>query len=142
MVRSHNGGINGSDAAMTLRALNLYVGPERPLGHPKIFNYPNLNVHAQKLGGITATARMTLQALEAGALLFIYPGAGDDAYKPYERRHRIDFFGRDAFVLLALRFRLPVLPLVSVGAHEAIVVFADASALRNWASLRRASERG
>jgi 1-acyl-sn-glycerol-3-phosphate acyltransferase len=128
MVGNHNGGINGSDSAMTLRAINLYLGPERPLYalvHPTIFTYPYLNVHAQKLGGIAATARMALRALEAGAPLFIYPGAGDDAYKPYERRHRIDFFRRDAFVRLALRFRLPILPVVSVGAHETLVVFDD-----------------
>jgi hypothetical protein len=85
MVGNHNGGINAPDAAMTLRAINLHVGPERPLYaliHPVIFTYPYLNVHAQKLGGIAATARMTLRAIEAGSPLFIYPGAGDDAYKP------------------------------------------------------------
>jgi 1-acyl-sn-glycerol-3-phosphate acyltransferase len=136
MVGNHNGGINAPDAAMTLRAINLQVEPERTLYaliHPGIFTSPYLNVHAQKLGGLAATARVTLRAIEAGAPLFIYPGAGDDAYKPYERRHIIDFFGNDAFIRLALRYRLPILPVVSAGAHETLVVLDDGrERAREW----------
>ena len=128
LVGNHNGGINAPDTAMTLHAWYTTFGAETPvyaLIQRQLFTVPYLNVHAMKLGGVAATAKMAIKVLESGAPLLVYPGAGDDAYKPYEDRHRILFFGRDAFVRLALRLRLPVVPIVSLGAHETLIVFDD-----------------
>ncbi len=125
---NHNGGMNSPDTAMTLHAWYMAHGAEAPvhaLIHPALFKVPYLNVHLAKLGGVAATARMAVKVLERGVPLLIYPGAGDDAYKPYEDRHRILFFGRDAFVRLALRYGAAILPLVSVGAHETLIVIDD-----------------
>ncbi len=128
MVGNHNGGINAPDTAMTLHAWYLAQGVDAPvfaLIHPEIFRVPYLNVHAAKIGGVAATARMAVRVLESGAPLLVYPGAGDDAYKPFEDRHKIMFFGRDAFIRLALRMGIPVVPIVSVGAHETLIVLDD-----------------
>lgn len=128
VVGNHNGGINTPDAAMTLHAWCVQHGPDAPmyaLMQPEIFTVPYLNVHAMKLGGLAASARTALRVLESGAPLMLYPGAGDDAYKPFRDRHRILFFGRDAFVRLALRLDIPILPVVTVGAHETLIVFDD-----------------
>ncbi|HEX6363061.1 MAG TPA: 1-acyl-sn-glycerol-3-phosphate acyltransferase, partial [Albitalea sp.] len=131
MVGNHNGGMNAPDTAMTLHAWYTTQGAEAPvhaLIHPGVFTIPYLNVHATKLGGVAATARMALKVLESGVPLLIYPGAGDDAYKPWADRNRILFFGRDAFVKLALHLDLPVVPIVSAGAHETLVVLDDGRA--------------
>ncbi len=128
IVASHNGGINAPDTAMTLHAWYTRFGVERAvhaLIHPAMFTVPYLNVHLSKLGGVAASARMALRVLEEGLPLLLYPGAGDDAYRPWEERHRIRLCGRDAFVRLALHLNLPVLPLVSTGAHETLVVLDD-----------------
>lgn len=131
VVGNHNGGINTPDAAMTLHAWCTQHGPDAPiyaLIQPGVFTVPYLNVHAMKLGGLAASARIALRVLESGAPLLIYPGAGDDAYKPFRDRHRVLFFGRDAFVRLALRFDIPILPIVTVGAHETFIVLDDGRA--------------
>ena len=128
VVGNHNGGINAPDTAMTLHAWFTTFGADAPvhaLIQPQLFTVPYLNVHAMKLGGVAATAKMALKVLESGAPLLLYPGAGDDAYKPFEDRHRIMFFGRDAFVRLALRLQVPVVPVVSLGAHETLIVLDD-----------------
>jgi len=128
IVGSHNGGINAPDTAMTMLAWYVQRGTEAPvyaLIQPDLFAVPYLNVHMMKLGGIAATARMAIAALQSGAPVLVYPGAGDDAYKPYKDRHRVSFFGNDAFVRLALRFQVPVVPVVSVGAHETLIVLDD-----------------
>jgi len=128
MVGNHNGGINAPDTAMTLHAWFTSQGVDAPvhaLIHPAIFKVPFLNVHVMKLGGVAANARMAMRVLESGAPLLVYPGAGDDAYKPFTDRHKIMFFGRDAFVRLALRMGVPVVPVVSVGAHETLIVLDD-----------------
>jgi 1-acyl-sn-glycerol-3-phosphate acyltransferase len=131
LIGNHNGGINAPDTAMAAHAWFMTQGVERPiygLIHPGVFQIPYLNVHAMKLGGIAATARMAWRAIEAGAALLIYPGAGDDAYKPYARRHEIVFGGNENFVRLALRFGIPIVPLVSIGAHETLIVLDDGRA--------------
>jgi len=128
IVASHNGGINAPDTAMTLLAWFVQRGADAPiyaLIQPEVFAIPYLNVHVMKFGGVVATARMALQVMQSGAPLLVYPGAGDDAYKPYRDRHRISFYGNDAFIRLALRFQVPVVPVVSVGAHETLIVLDD-----------------
>jgi 1-acyl-sn-glycerol-3-phosphate acyltransferase len=128
MVGNHNGGINSPDTAMTLHAWFTHQGVDVPvhaLIHPDIFKIQYLNVHIMKFGGVAATARMAMKVLESGAPLLLYPGAGDDAYKPFEDRHKIMLFGRDAFVRLALRMGVPVIPVVSIGAHETLIVLDD-----------------
>jgi 1-acyl-sn-glycerol-3-phosphate acyltransferase len=128
MVGNHNGGINAPDTAMSAHVWFTTQGIRRPiygLIHPGVFTIPYLNVHAMKVGGIAATARMTMRAIERGAALLLYPGAGDDAYKPFVRRHEIVFGGNDSFVRLALRFGIPIVPVVSIGAHETLVVLDD-----------------
>jgi 1-acyl-sn-glycerol-3-phosphate acyltransferase len=136
MVGNHNGGLAAPDTGMTMHAILLERGIDAPiyaLVHPNIFKQAYLNVHAMKVGGIAATARMALRAIDQGAPLFIYPGAGDDAYKPFEARHKISFFGNDAFVRLALRFRIPIVPVISIGAHETLIVLDDGrQRAREW----------
>ncbi len=127
-VGNHNGGINSPDTAMALREWYRQHDVQSPffaLIHPGIFAVPYLNVHAMKVGGIAATAKMAVKVLERGAPLLMYPGGGDDAYKPYHRRHEILFFGRDAFVRMALKYDVPVVPIVSIGAHETLIVLDD-----------------
>lgn len=125
MIGNHNGGINAPDTAMTFHAWCMERGVDAPsyaLIQKEVFQLPYLNVHSMKVGGIAATARMAIKAIDSGAPLFIYPGAGDDAYKPYADRHKVSFFGQDAFIRLALRFGLPIMPVISIGAHETLIV--------------------
>ena len=125
LVGNHNGGINSPDTGMTVHAWYVTRGADAPiyaLIHPTIFKIPHLNVHIAKMGGVAALARMALKVLDKGFPLLVYPGAGDDAYKPFEDRHKVLFFGNDSFVRLALRLHVPVVPIVSLGAHESLVV--------------------
>lgn len=140
LVGNHNGGINTPDTAMTAHAWFTQFGVERPvyaLIHPAIFTVPYLNVHAMKLGGIAATAGMTMAALGAGAPLLLYPGGGDEAYRPFSRRNEIMLFGRDAFVRIALRHRIPVVPVVTLGGHETLIVLDDGKRIAQALGLDR-----
>jgi 1-acyl-sn-glycerol-3-phosphate acyltransferase len=128
VVGNHSGGINTPDTGMTMHAWYMQRGVEAPvfaLVHREVFKVPYLNVHIMKLGGIAATARMAVKALESGAPLALYPGAGNDAYRPFDERHTISFFGQDAWIRLALRFGLAIVPVVAVGSHETLIVFDD-----------------
>jgi 1-acyl-sn-glycerol-3-phosphate acyltransferase len=145
MVGNHSGGLAAPDAGMTTHAWCLHRGVDAPayaLIHPTVFKAPYMNVHAMKLGGVAATARMAMKVIERGAPLFIYPGAGDDAYRRFEDRHTISFHGNDAFVRLALRFGVPIVPVISIGAHDTLFVIDDGrERAREWGLAEHGVER-
>jgi 1-acyl-sn-glycerol-3-phosphate acyltransferase len=136
IVGNHSGGISTPDTGMTMHAWFMQRGVEAPmfaLVQREAFKIPYVNVHVMKLGGIAATARMAVKALESGAPLALYPGAGDDVYRPYEERHKISLFDQDACIRLALRFGLAIVPMVTIGSHETLLVFDDGrERARRW----------
>ena len=60
--------------------------------------------------------------LEGGNILIVYPGGDHEVFRPWSERNRIDFGGRRGLVRLALRQQVPMVPAVSIGAHETLVV--------------------
>lgn len=136
LAANHSGGINTPDTGMLMHAWFMERGVEAPLFalvQREAFKIPYLNVHVMKLGGIAATARMAIKAIESGVPLALYPGAGDDVYRPFEARHKISLFGQDACIRLALRFGLPIVPVVTIGSHETLLVFDDGrERARRW----------
>jgi 1-acyl-sn-glycerol-3-phosphate acyltransferase len=140
LIGNHNGGVAAPDTGMTVHAWNMARGVDAPiygLTHPRVFDIPYFNVYAMKTGCIRADRRVAMAALERGAPLHIYPGAGDDAYRTFDRRHEIVLGGRVGFVRLALRYGLPILPVVTLGAHEALIVLNDGKALARRLGLDR-----
>jgi len=128
IIGNHSAGISTPDTGMAAHAWFMQRGVEAPvfaLVHREAFRIPYLNIHVMKLGGIAATAGMAALAVKSGAALALYPGAGDDVYRPFEQRHTISFFGQDAFIRLALRLGLAIVPVVAIGSHETLLVFDD-----------------
>lgn len=131
-IGNHNGGLLTPDTAMTAQAWFHAQGVDRPtfaMIHPSIFRMPWLNVHAAKLGGVQAVPKMAAKVLEAGHPLLLYPGGGADAYKPYWERHRIRLGDNMGFVRLAMRYGVPIVPVVSIGGHETLVVLHEGTEL-------------
>jgi 1-acyl-sn-glycerol-3-phosphate acyltransferase len=132
VVGNHSGGIMTPDTSVTLHAWMTAHGADTPmygLVHPAIFRIPYLNVHTMKIGGIRAHPRQAMEALDAGAVVLVYPGGGDEVYRNWTRRNEVDLMGRTGFIKLAMRYRAPVIPLVAAGGHETLVVLHDGEAL-------------
>lgn len=55
----------------------------------------------------------------------MFPGGDLDACKPFRERYRIDFGRRRGFVRAALRAGVPIVPIVSVGAHHSLYLYSD-----------------
>ena len=129
MVGSHNGGLACPDMMITLYDWFRHFGTERAaygLMHPHIWEvYSPLAEIASKLGAIRATPRMAIPALQQGACVLVYPGGGPDVFRPYWERDRVKLNGRQGFIKLALRENVPIIPIVSWGAHETLLVLAD-----------------
>ncbi len=127
LVGSHNGALVPSDSFFTALAIRDRFGPERrmyALAHDFLFEDPILRSYAQRLGMLRAGHDGAHRALAAGHCVLVYPGSDLDAFRPFRERSKIVLGGRKGFLKLALRERAPIVPVVSVGTHEQLVVLA------------------
>jgi 1-acyl-sn-glycerol-3-phosphate acyltransferase len=68
---------------------------------------------------------MAMAALQKDATLLVYPGGAEDVFRPHSQRHKIHLAGRRGFIKVALRENAPIVPVVSLGAHDGLIVLAD-----------------
>jgi 1-acyl-sn-glycerol-3-phosphate acyltransferase len=128
-IGSHNGGLAAPDMHMAIHEWYQRQGLERPirgLAHPKLWRvYPLLAHLAAGVGAIPAHPRLARAALARGSSLLIYPGGAEEACRPHRQRDRVDLQGRTGFLRLALEFDLPLLPVVSWGSHDTLLILED-----------------
>jgi 1-acyl-sn-glycerol-3-phosphate acyltransferase len=73
-------------------------------------------------GIIRADRGMMDAALRSGASVFVFPGAARETFRSYWQRRDIDLGGRTGFVAQAIRWNIPITPVVSAGSHETVFV--------------------
>lgn len=129
LVGSHNGGLAAPDLFMTIYDWFRRFGTERlayGLMHPYMWKvYPAVARLAMQMGAIAAHPKMAIAALQGGASVLVYPGGGEDLFRPHSQRDRIHFAGRQGFIKLALREQVPIIPVISTGAHDTLFVVTD-----------------
>ncbi len=132
LVGSHNGGLATPDLPMFLVDWVRRFGTDRQvygLTHAKVWKaFPAAADLAARVGAVPFHARQAIALLQQGHSLLVYPGGGEDAFRPHRRRDRIEFAGRTGFIRLALWHELPVIPLISWGGHDTLVVLEDCTA--------------
>ena len=128
IVGSHNGGMIAPDTLMFMVDWFQRFGAERlvyGLMHPNVWMVPGYAKLTVQLGAIKAHPHMATAALRQDAAVLVYPGGAEDLWRPYHDRHRIHFAGRKGFVKLALREGVPIVPAISIGAHETLIILAN-----------------
>lgn len=128
IVGSHNGGLASPDTSMFMYDWFRRFGYDRlvyGLMHRASESFPILAKAAIQLGAVIAHPKMAIAAFERGASVLVYPGGAEDLFRPYHMRHQIHFAGRKGFIKLALREEVPILPIISHGAHDTLLVMAD-----------------
>ncbi|MBD2456220.1 acyltransferase family protein [Nostoc sp. FACHB-87] len=128
-VGSHNGGLSAPDMLMMMYDWFERFGVEQPiygLMHPRVWEVtPPMAQLAAKMGAIIAHPKMAYSALRSGASVLVYPGGAEDVFRPHYLRNKIYFAGRQGFIKLALRENVPIVPVISAGAHDTLIVLAD-----------------
>jgi 1-acyl-sn-glycerol-3-phosphate acyltransferase len=129
LVGSHNGGLPAPDMHMMLYDWCDRFGTERPLYglmHPSVWKVSPPAAHiAAQMGAIRAHPKMGLAALNRKANIALYPGGAQDVFRPYSMRNKIYFHNRKGFIKLALKKAVPIVPMISCGAHSTLVVLGD-----------------
>jgi 1-acyl-sn-glycerol-3-phosphate acyltransferase len=128
-IGSHNGGIAAPDMFMMMYDWFRRFGLERPvygLMHPRVWQVsPAVAQLAVGAGAVMSHPKMAIAALQREASVLIYPGGAEDIFRPHHLRHKIHFCERQAFIKIALREKVPIVPVVSYGAHDTLIVLAD-----------------
>ena len=140
IVGNHSGGPMMPDMWIFYAAWTRQHGIEREaygLGFDLLFAAPGLSSVWRKFGTIPASMDNADAALDRGAPVLVYPGGDWEACRPFSHRHRIDFHGHTGFVKLALRRQIPVVPLVSHGSHESLVIVTRGERIASLLQLNR-----
>ncbi len=143
LVGSHNGGLASPDTSMMMYDWFCRFGIDRPtygLMHQSVWTTnPAAADLAVQAGAVRAHPKMGIAALRRGASVLVYPGGAQDVFRPYADRHKIELAGRKGFLKLALREKATIIPVISLGAHETLMVLGDcyqqAKQLHEWGML-------
>jgi 1-acyl-sn-glycerol-3-phosphate acyltransferase len=96
----------------------------RFLTHSGLLKFPFLANFMTKLGGVVACQQSAERILSSGELIGIFPEGIRGAFTRYREAYKLQGFGRDTFVKLALQHRAPIVPFVTVGSAEIFPIFA------------------
>jgi 1-acyl-sn-glycerol-3-phosphate acyltransferase len=94
--------------------------------HPTVWQVsPDVASMAVECGALKAHPKMAIAALRKNAPVLVYPGGAQDVFRPHHLRDKIYFAGRKGFIKLALPEEVPIVPIISHGAHDTLIVLAD-----------------
>jgi 1-acyl-sn-glycerol-3-phosphate acyltransferase len=129
-VGSHNGGLAAPDMHMMMydwfRRFGIDDRIVYGLMHPRLSpSIPQLAEMAVKTGAVMAHPKMAVAALRSGASVLVYPGGVQDVFRPHAQRQQICLGGNQAFIKLALREQVPIVPVISWGAHDTLLILGD-----------------
>lgn len=125
LVGNHGGAINSPDMLMLFAAWYRHQGFDRPLhalAHDFFFRVPLLSDALRGFGAMPANPEAAAEIFRGKGFLLVYPGGDRDAFKPFGTRNRIRFYGRRGFIKLAIRNRVPIIPVCARGGHDTLFV--------------------
>lgn len=140
VICNHSGGQLPPDIPILLTAWWRERGEDDPiyaLFHSIVFALPGVGPLMARGGGVEAGRANAEAILADGGILMDFPGGDHEVFRPWHERNRIDFGGRMGFIRLALRMQVPIVPVVSVGAHESLVVLSRGEAIARRLGLDR-----
>jgi 1-acyl-sn-glycerol-3-phosphate acyltransferase len=129
IVAHHDGGVlpmNGLCFGEAWYETQAYARPLYVLTHDMLHKlgkgFSNLLLDS---GVIKADRAHMDAALATGASVLVFPGAARETFRPIWRRRDIDLGGRTGFIAQAIRWGLPITPVVAAGSHETVLVLAS-----------------
>ncbi len=129
LVGSHNGGMASPDLHMMAYDWFRRFGTQRlvyGLMHAYAWKInPYTSQVAEKTGAIMAHPKMAIAALDRNASVLVYPGGQYDMFRPHSQRYKIHFANHKGFIKLALQKEVPIIPVISVGAHDTLIILGD-----------------
>lgn len=141
IIANHDGGMLPLDGPLLVSLWHEHFGYKRPvqvLIHDMLMKLFGPGQDFMRRCGCLRADRHNLEAaLDAGHDVMVYPGGSFEAYRSFRDRKTLTLGHRTGFVRHALRRRLPITPVVSVGVHETLLVVARGDWLAERLGLTR-----
>ena len=131
LVANHSGTLP-LDAVMLQYAIAAEHPEERVLrniGANLVWQMPGISHLARKSGNAVANEDDALELLRRGEIVGVFPEGFKGVGKGWSERYKLQRFGRGGFIEVALRARVPIIPVAIVGAEETFPMIADAKLL-------------
>ena len=125
LVGNHNGALVPTDGFFTALAIQDRFGAKRALyalAHDFLFYDPLLRRYAMRLGLLRAGHDSARHVFARGGLVLVYPGSDVETFRPWRERKCVILGGRKGFLRLALASGVPIVPVVSAGTHEQLII--------------------
>ncbi|MGH2676851.1 MAG: 1-acyl-sn-glycerol-3-phosphate acyltransferase [Actinomycetota bacterium] len=90
------------------------------------FSFPWIGALARKSGSTLACAEDAYRLLDKGEVLGVFPEGFKGVGKGFRQRYKLQRFGRGGFIEIALRARVPIVPVSIVGSEEIYPMIHDA----------------
>jgi 1-acyl-sn-glycerol-3-phosphate acyltransferase len=129
LVSNHAGTLPWDAIVMKSGVLDNLGRHVRLLAANLAFRLPFIGPLARKSGNTLATAEDAFRLLDSGQLLGVFPEGYKGVGKPYRERYKLQRFGRGGFIEIALRARVPIVPVSIVGSEEIAPMLYDARPL-------------
>ena len=92
----------------------------------------------EPFGARPASRESAAQGFAEGQHVLVLPGGDLDAFKGFADRDKIVFSGRSGFARLAIEAGVPIVPIVTAGAGESLMVLSDGQRLARALKLDKA----
>jgi 1-acyl-sn-glycerol-3-phosphate acyltransferase len=102
-------------------------GAERPVhgtAHDALMAAPGIGDYFRKMGVLPAAPDSIAGALAAGRDVALWPGGEVDSLRPWTKRDEAILGGRSGFVRMAIKSRVPIVPIATVGGPDSMPVLA------------------
>ncbi len=139
IVGNHTGGVTSPEITISQLAFSAYFGVERPhyqLAHRMVLNSP-IGWMLRRFGTVEADPANAERALDAGAMVTVFPGGDYEVHRPSWESAKVDFGGRKGFLRLALKKDVPIVPMVTIGGQETALFLARGERLARWTGAAR-----
>jgi 1-acyl-sn-glycerol-3-phosphate acyltransferase len=120
LVGNHSGGMLIADTFIFACEFYAKFGPERrfhQLAHDVVVRVPYLG-GLRRYGTVAASHENAEAAFAEDAAVLVYPGGDYETFRPSWESAEVDFGNRQGFLRLALRAKVPIVPVVSLGGQE------------------------
>lgn len=120
IVANHAGSLPYDGVMINLALYNEHPKkrPVRFLVHDFAFDLPLIGTIVERAGGVRASPENAKRLLAHKQLILVFPEGIRGIGKPYEKRYKLQRFGRGGFIRLAIKERVPIIPTAVIGSEE------------------------
>ncbi len=132
LVGNHSSGLILLDAISLCFAIGQKLGVEHipyGLAHDIAFKVSWVQNFFTSLGALPASHSFAEKMFKQDKKILVYPGGDIDAFRSFWNRNKIIFGHRRGYLKLAIKHHVPIVPVVTQGAHNAFLIIHDGQCL-------------